>query len=62
MNARVSMVDDRNLTLEEATAIVGRAVTEACRLGITVSVAVCGPQGRLVAFSKIVFRRATLTP
>lgn len=53
MNARVSIVDAGEPTLEEATAIVGRAVAEAHRLGIAVSVAVCGGQGRLIAFSKM---------
>ncbi len=53
MNARVSIVDAGEPTLDEATAIVGRAVAEARRLGITVSVAVCGPHGRLIAFSKM---------
>ncbi len=53
MNAHVSIVDTTDLTLDEATAIVGRALAEAHRLGIVVSVAVCGGQGRLVAFSKM---------
>jgi uncharacterized protein GlcG (DUF336 family) len=53
MNAHVSIVNTADLTLDEATAIVGRAVAEAHRLGIVVSVAVCGGQGRLVAFSKM---------
>ncbi|KQT50607.1 hypothetical protein ASG52_07325 [Methylobacterium sp. Leaf456] len=53
MNARVSIVDTDDLTLDEATAIVGRAVAEAHRLGIAVSVAVCGGQGRLIAFSRM---------
>lgn len=53
MNARVSVPDAVDLTLAEASAIVGHAVTEARRLGIAVSVAVCGVQGRLVAFSKM---------
>lgn len=53
MNARVSIVDTADLTLDEATAVVGRAVAEARRIGIVVSVAVCGREGRLVAFSKM---------
>lgn len=53
MNAHVSIGDAGDLTLEEATAIVGNALAEARRLGVIVSVAVCGPQGRLVAFSKM---------
>lgn len=53
MNARVSFADTGDLTLAEATAAVRRAVAEAQRLGIAVSVAVCGNQGRLVAFSKM---------
>ncbi|MHC2103596.1 GlcG/HbpS family heme-binding protein [Methylobacterium sp. CM6246] len=46
-------MSEAGLTLEEATAVVGHAVAEAGRLGIAVSVAVCGDQGRLVAFSKM---------
>lgn len=53
MNAYVSTGDAGDLTLEEATAIVGQALAEARRLGVIVSVAVCGPQGRLVTFSKM---------
>lgn len=53
MAAPVSLPSISDLTLAEATAVVGRAVEEALRLGIAVSVAVCGPQGRLVAFSKM---------
>ncbi|NEU14923.1 heme-binding protein [Methylobacterium sp. BTF04] len=53
MKARVSIMDAGVLTLDEATAIVGRAIAEAHRLGILVSVAVCGGEGRLVAFSKM---------
>ncbi|KQT56146.1 hypothetical protein ASG52_24435 [Methylobacterium sp. Leaf456] len=41
------------MTLAEATAVVGHAIGEASRLGVSVSVAVCGPEGRLVAFSKM---------
>ncbi len=52
-NARVSIVDAGELTLDEATAVVGHAVAAARRLGVSVSVAVCGGQGRLVAFSKM---------
>ncbi|MCJ2013585.1 GlcG/HbpS family heme-binding protein [Methylobacterium sp. J-076] len=51
--APVFGLDDGGLTLEEATRVVGRAVAEARRLGVTVSVAVCGAQGRLVAFAKM---------
>ncbi|WP_036266202.1 heme-binding protein [Methylobacterium sp. 10] len=53
MNARVSIADTGDVTLAEATAAVGRAVAEAQRLGTSVSVAVGGNQGRLVAFSKM---------
>ena len=53
MSDHGSIVNDGDLTLEEATAVVGLAVAEARRAGITVSVAVCGAQGRLVAFSKM---------
>lgn len=53
MNARVSAAYAGDLTLAEATAVVGHAVAEARRLGISVSVAVCGAQGRLIAFSKM---------
>ena len=49
MSDHGSIGNDRDLTLDEATAIVGHAVTEARRLGVTVSVAVCGGEGRLVA-------------
>ncbi|MBO1021916.1 heme-binding protein [Methylobacterium sp. SD274] len=53
MAAPVSALSDGDLTLAEATAVVGHAIEEARRLGVVVSVAVCGPQGRLVAFSKM---------
>jgi uncharacterized protein GlcG (DUF336 family) len=54
MTARVSALSEAgDLTLEEAMAVAGNAVAEAGRLGILVSVAVCGGQGRLVAFSKM---------
>lgn len=53
MASRTPAVNDGGLTLAEATAVVGLAVVEARRLGINVSVAVCGAQGRLVAFSKM---------
>lgn len=53
MNARASVADAGDLTLAEATAIVGHAIEEARRLGVDVSVAVCGLQGRLMAFSKM---------
>jgi uncharacterized protein GlcG (DUF336 family) len=53
MAAPVSSLSDGDLTLAEASAVVGYAIDEAQRLGIAVSVAVCGPQGRLVAFSKM---------
>lgn len=53
MTARVPDLNAGDLTLQEATAIVGHAIAEAQRLGIAVSVAVCGGQGRLIAFSKM---------
>ena len=53
MPDHASIKNEGDLTLEEATAVVGHTVAEARRLGVTVSVAVCGSQGRLVAFSKM---------
>lgn len=53
MNARASVADAGDLTLAEATAVIGHAIQEARRLGGVVSVAVCGPQGRLIASSKM---------
>ncbi len=53
MGACVSAAPDGALTLAEASAVVARAITEARRLGLAVSVAVCGGQGRLVAFAKM---------
>lgn len=53
MADRGSTVKDCDLTLDEATAVVGLALAEARRLGSAVSVAVCGAQGRPVAFSKM---------
>jgi glc operon protein GlcG len=53
MDARVSNTDAGNLTLDEANAAIGLALAEARRLGVSVSIAVCGAQGRLVAFSKM---------
>ena len=53
MSAPASDIPDGDLTLAEANAVIGYAIAEARRLGVTVSVAVCGPQGRLVAFSKM---------
>ncbi|MCJ2045290.1 heme-binding protein [Methylobacterium sp. J-078] len=49
----VSTLPEGDLTLAEATAVISHAIEEARRLGVVVSVAVCGPQGRLVAFSKM---------
>lgn len=42
-----------NLKLSEATAVVACAIAQADALDIHVSVAVCGLDGRLVAFSKM---------
>ena len=53
MSAPMPGMDHRDPTLAEATAVVGHAIAEARRLGIAVSVAVCGREGRLVAFSKM---------
>jgi len=53
MPAQIPVVDDGCVTLGEATGVVGQALSEAPKLGVTVSVAVCGEQGRLVAFSKM---------
>ena len=49
MSAPMPGMDHRDPTLAEATAVVGHAIAEARRLGIAVSVAVCGREGRLVA-------------
>lgn len=53
MSDHGSIASEGDLTLEEATAAVGYAIEEARRVGASVSVAVCGAQGRLVAFSKM---------
>ncbi|MCJ2125620.1 GlcG/HbpS family heme-binding protein [Methylobacterium sp. J-077] len=53
MTASLSTRPDGDLTLDEASGVVGHAIAEARRLGVAVSVAVCGGQGRLVAFSKM---------
>jgi uncharacterized protein GlcG (DUF336 family) len=53
MTCSLSDGHEGDLTLAEANAVVGSAIEEACRLGVAVSVAVCGSQGRLVAFSKM---------
>ncbi|MCJ2136938.1 heme-binding protein [Methylobacterium sp. J-026] len=53
MTAGVSTAPEGALTLAEASAVVAQAIAEARRLGLAVSVAVCGGQGRLVAFAKM---------
>lgn len=42
-----------DLTLQKAQEVMGASIALADRLGLAVCVAVCDPQGRLVAFSKM---------